>query len=303
MKHTKADVIFEVVGGLGNQLFGLSAAAYFQEMHKKQSRISLREVDKGITAHGVSISNLELPFVMIEMSSRKRILTTLTRRVIFKIDRMLRSGNFFSEKILRVYRSDVTGYDEFLETNLSVRRIQGYFQSYTYAQSLKCRPEITPFNLRHESAWLSGMKLKAFANKPIILHIRRGDYRNQMNNFGMLSLKYYDNAVSLLRKSFPTNPIWIFTDELIPTQIEFSNCEWGNLQWISPPDTVSAEESFVLMQYGVAHIISNSTFSWWAAYASNTSSVVVAPEPWMKKIKEPETLIPPNWIRLESVWA
>ena len=302
MSNRHSKMIFEVVGGLGNQLFGVSAGAYFQDAHQKAVSISLREVDQGITAHGVSVSRLKLPFQMIEQSSGKTLFSVWTRRLIFKLDRTLGNRSYFSRKLLHLYRSNVTGYDEFLDKSISQHRIQGYFQSYVYAQALKNRSETTPFNLKEESNWLTEMKRRALAEDPIVLHVRRGDYRNQLHDFGMLSPLYYENALIFLRRSLPHNPIWIFTDELASTQKEFENLDWKNVEWISPPAGVIAEESFVLMQYGIAHVISNSTFSWWAAYASNTSSIVLAPKPWMRNLEEPKTLIPPGWTRVKSDW-
>lgn len=300
-RHSK--VIFEVIGGLGNQLFGVSAGAYFEEVHQKEVSISMREVDQGITVHGVCVSRLKLPFITIEELYSKSLFSVWTRRLIFKLDRTFGDRSYFSRKLLHLYRSNVTGYDELLEKNFSQNRIQGYFQSHIYASALKSRSGITPFNLKQESNWLTEMKRRANAEQPIVLHVRRGDYRNQVHDFGMLSPLYYQNAVKFLRCYLPSNPIWIFTDELALAQKEFEILKWKNVEWISPPVGVIAEESFVLMQYGIAHVISNSTFSWWAAYASNTTRMVLAPKTWMRNIEEPKSLIPPEWVRVESEWV
>jgi hypothetical protein len=53
------------------------------------------------------------------------------------------------------------------------------------------------------------------------------------------------------------------------------------------------------LTYGESLIISNSTFGWWGAFLSG-AKVVMVPDPWFRKIKEPNTLIPQNWIRINQ---
>jgi hypothetical protein len=62
---------------------------------------------------------------------------------------------------------------------------------------------------------------------------------------------------------------------------------------------------FNLMQTCDVHIISNSTFSWWAAYLAD-SSTVVAPDTWFgPELSHLDTgvLIPASWVRLPSRWV
>jgi hypothetical protein len=56
------------------------------------------------------------------------------------------------------------------------------------------------------------------------------------------------------------------------------------------------------MQFGGAHIIANSTFSWWGAYLSRSTKIVIAPGSWFKDLEEPLDLIPPEWKRIKNDW-
>ncbi len=304
MKVRKPKMIFEVVGGVGNQLFGLAAAVYLEELVGRPFEISMREVDKGITNHGVSIMNFKLPFSFIEYDHENRAISRNMRRVFFGFNRKFKLNNYWSRRILGVYRSDVQGLDPILDQTPDISRFQGYFQSEIYAAALRRRLNSQPIELRTQSQWLLDMKAKALVQNPIIMHVRRGDYRNQVKNFGVLGPSYYERSVSVIRRFLPENPIWIFSDEIDNAREELTNLKLESKEctWISPPSDSPPEESFTLMQYGAGHIISNSTFSWWGAYLSHTTSMIIAPRPWMRSIPEPPTLIPQNWFRVDSDW-
>jgi hypothetical protein len=56
------------------------------------------------------------------------------------------------------------------------------------------------------------------------------------------------------------------------------------------------------MQFGSANVISNSTFSWWPAFLSQTSVATVCPSDWFLNMEQPLELIPNNWIKIDSDW-
>jgi hypothetical protein len=62
------------------------------------------------------------------------------------------------------------------------------------------------------------------------------------------------------------------------------------------------EEDLMLMSQSDALIMSNSSFSWWAAQLGNRSKIVVCPTKWFRDIMDPEGLIPPEWNQWESQW-
>jgi hypothetical protein len=62
-------------------------------------------------------------------------------------------------------------------------------------------------------------------------------------------------------------------------------------------------ESLALMSKFKNIVISNSTFSWWAASLGRVDKNIVCPKPWYRSMKSPEDLIPNDWIKIESSWV
>jgi hypothetical protein len=182
------------------------------------------------------------------------------------------------------------------------RRYRGYFQSYVYAQSLK---DILPeglLSMKYPSPWLDTKIKQAKDLLPIMMHVRRGDYLKVQEEFGVLHTDYYREALRLLRLKGNTQPVWIFSDskELIDSDF-IADADYP-VEVIFPDSDKPANETMVLMQYGSANIISNSTFSWWPAYLSPYSANVICPTQWFLNMETPHLLIPDQWEKVSSVW-
>lgn len=140
---------------------------------------------------------------------------------------------------------------------------------------------------------------------PISLHIRRGDYVNNVTaniHHGILPLSYYENAIKKV-----TDIISVRTPHLQPTFFIFTDDpDWAKKNLKLPTETtyVSGQgapdyEELVLMSICQHHIIANSSFSWWGAWLGEKSgSVIIAPHQWTRKITYPSSPVPERWIRI-----
>lgn len=142
-------------------------------------------------------------------------------------------------------------------------------------------------------------QLKENDRRVLVVHVRRTDYRENPK-IGMLTTEYFKRAFIFASERCIWDEIWLFSDapeeaiEMIPKEfvdrvmVKFNEKE-------TPPETLA------LMSKGDAYILSNSSFSWWAAcLAENEHKLVIAPLPWFKHMPEPKGLIPSNWIRVSS---
>jgi hypothetical protein len=98
-----------------------------------------------------------------------------------------------------------------------------------------------------------------------------------------------------------SRPLWIFSDDIENVKTEFKFIKSMNVHFVKAPDNSDPAESLILMSLASSIIISNSTFSWWAATLSSGAKIV-APSKWFKDMDDPEDLIPDHWIRIDSQW-
>lgn len=164
--------------------------------------------------------------------------------------------------------------------------IEGYFQSYKYFEDYdeEIRREFTFKDEILEKC----TKIIANYSNTVAIHIRRGD---QVAHPGMwnVTLEYIQEALNQ------------FTDDEYTFLVFSDDINW--CKQVFPEGVIFMEgngqyEDMCLMTLCNHNIISNSTFSWWAAYLNcNINKKIVAPKNWFtdKSIKTSD-LYPPNWI-------
>jgi hypothetical protein len=109
-------------------------------------------------------------------------------------------------------------------------------------------------------------------------------------------------AIGIAQARLGERPIWIFSDDKA-VAIEFAKTMPANqVLVIEAPSGVSEAEELVLMGSGVANIIANSSFSWWAASLSKSSKLVLAPTPWFHGAPSPDSILAKDWIPLSASW-
>ena len=163
--------------------------------------------------------------------------------------------------------------------------IDGYFQSYKYFED--CRDVIyKEFAFKDEISSKCKLEISKYTN-PVAIHIRRGD---QVAHPGMwnVSLEYIQAALEQ------------FADEEYTFLIFSDDIEW--CKQVFPEGVVFIEgndqyEDLCLMSLCNHNVISNSSYSWWAAYLNqNKNKKVVAPSNWFIPAKPLTDLYPSNWI-------
>jgi hypothetical protein len=309
------------MGGLGNQLIQL--AACFSLADPKEMKIN---VDKYSGATGI-ITEKDSPDSLkyswgekVSIVAKPSLAILYLRRIL--LSRLLRASlNKRHDSFFRIYReslriilslilsprnflrfrliaSNNLGYFPMLnEHKQSI--LLGYYQSFKYFEAENVKSLF--FNLLLEDHVISGWKEIALLEKPLIIHIRRGDYRKE-ESFGLLSEKYYENAFNYLFNLGEFKSIWVFSDEIDYAKTLISE------EWKLPTRYFSSEkynpvETLEIMRNGTNFIIANSSFSYWAATLSKAKGEhIVCPEPWFKSLEEPADLINPKWHRIKAYW-
>lgn len=303
---SKNAITVEIVGGLGNQLFIFIAGLYLSRKLGTPMRAYLRPRRKGESAHTSSIQSLTLGLGVESNITWMQKVSMMWRFNLRRLALVLRLPTKYVEALSRIHIADSIGTDTNLLDSKPGYFVSGYFQSHEYFYSLKNNNLLPEFSLANPSEWFLKELESVEIEKPIVVHIRRGDYLLERNSFlGALSSSYYQRAIETARRRLGidgvTRPIWIFSDDPKSAKEELGIAKGQNLRVIYPPDNSDPAESMILMSRASAIVISNSTFSWWAAALSG-AQVIVAPSKWFRNREDPKGLIPQEWEKVESKW-
>jgi hypothetical protein len=172
--------------------------------------------------------------------------------------------------------------------------IHGYRQAYRYFQD--CEQEVRTL-LKPNPLILERVR-KELPDKFIAVHIRKGDYVKWMHRIPLLreykqcQIAYYKHAIDYLKSLHPGLPVIICTDS--PDYVQPYLKELGASLAPTITDISPKLSDFCTLYLAQAVVISNSTYSWMAAYLSNVNrdkhstecstaesvSKVVCPSPW-----------------------
>lgn len=281
-------VRFRLQGGLGNQLFIFHAAVAHSIIHGNEVEFETSTLRTARSKRDYLLDDFVLP----------------TQYAVFRT-KMPRSRKVMSKLLPRLHNRKK--YFEFAETGFSEsflpnthENISGYFQSWRYVEMVYRHFPEKSLKVLEPSEWAWQHAREAKLQKPIACHIRRGDYVGLSSVFGMLDYQYYLTAINVLRDLGAKGPVWIFSDS--PDQIDDGFIQEVSGLLVREPQNCKPSDVFHVMQSCDSFVISNSTFSWWAAYVAK-STHVVAPNPWFRSMQEPKDLIPPSWHTLQSEWS
>lgn len=286
----------EIAGGLGNQLFMFYGGLFFSKYLGRELEFSTSDLAKIKNTHpGLNLCELGL---LGEKKTYSALLSWV-QKVVWKIKKNCQIG-FLCEKLFPAFQClQEIGFAEPHTVLTETRFLKGYFQTWRYFDLLPEKPILNYDSIPYPSAWFKEMMIEIERKKPAVVHVRRGDYGLKENkSIGLLSAKYYDQAVSHLDQS---KQIWIFSDspDLVKSELNYKG---KDIVFIRPPNDSDPVESLLLMSMAPEIVISNSTFSWWAAFLSGGNSRVFAPTKWYKSQLDPVDLIPGGWMRIESKW-
>jgi hypothetical protein len=174
----------------------------------------------------------------------------------------------------------------------------GYFQSWIYAETLINSCNNNKLELKIMTRNFLDSKTLIPKTKWRLVHVRLGDYLTN-GDFGLLSPMYFIKQIEL-QNSNRRMPTLVFTNDKYKLEEINSNLSKHASEL---DENLSSAELLILCSFASNFIISNSTFSWWAAFISCHGGIdVIAPEPWFRYANSPLELIPPHWARSMSVY-
>ncbi len=280
-------------GGLGNQLFQYFFGVEVAKTLKKDFQFKIDERNFGQNSVSSLFMNNKFVSEPIVPNSYWELYRRINKFTKIKILPLLRYSNYYS--------SDVVGYDPKVYLPHGNTFYSGYFQTYKYVENAQQITAVSQLNSYIGSPEYQKVRNVIEKEKPIIVHIRRGDYRRYSNSIGLLSGDYYSKAIKLAMELVGDRKIYCMSDEDEFSIKLLENLGFSNVSAIRLSADLDAHETMLLGTTASVNVISNSTFAWWSGYL-NQKSIKIAPTKWFKSIKDPEDLIPKHWYRIESSW-
>ncbi len=187
-------------------------------------------------------------------------------------------------------------------------KIHGYFQSAQYFNHR--RTEILQLLTDYKQDILLSLQLKLnlLPGKKISLHVRRGDYIKLQHTHHVLSIKYYQTAVKIMKDNLGSEYkdyiYLVFSDDITWCKKQNFLKNLPDVHFIEDSDAITKGPVEVFQLYLMSmcehNIIANSSFSWWGSYLNlNPNKIVVCPKTWFAKGGPPDwsTIYCKNWIR------
>ena len=253
-----------MVGGLGNQLF--QTAAFLKYRRNKEKVIISFLGDIHIPKRLNCLNSIfEIPnWLYFDNSKKLNLLTKFFARSS--------AGLRFGSYLPLVGINDRNFYYE--KSNFLNQRIlflDGYFNQYWTYSKLNTLFKI----FRLKPIILKEQQLK-LCNQNVIIHIRGGDFIS-IKKLNICKVDYYKNSIKYALSKGLKNFIVISEDQTYSKEIikELKKC-FANLQ-ISLLKSTSIENDFNIIRSSKLAILSNSTFSWWASFLSNTKKEFLVP--------------------------
>ena len=201
--------------------------------------------------------------------------------------RYVREKSFFYDKSVFSIRGDIC--------------LEGYWQSPKYFQFIESEL-LKEFSLKKKISHYRRMISNKILNEnSVSIHIRRGDYVSdpKTNSYhGTCSLEWYKNSMKFIERSISNPNYFIFSDDLDWAKQNISSNH--SINYVENQNDGKDFEDLYIMSLCKHNIISNSSFSWWAAWMNkNPSKIIVHPKKWFN-VPHVDTrdLIPDNWIEM-----
>ena len=266
-----------MVGGLGNQLFQTAALLKYRRHQEKVIISFLGDIHIPKRVNCLK-SIFEIPDWLYFDNSRKLNLLT---KLFARSSAGLRFGSYlplvgindrnFNHKKTYFFSRKLLFFD-------------GYFNQVHDYEQLQSSFSI----LKLKKISLNKDQLK-ICNQNVVIHIRGGDFLS-INNLNICKLAYYKNSIKYFLSKGSKNFMVICEDQIYGKELikELKNY-FTDLQ-ISIVKSDSIKNDFNLIRSSKLSILSNSTFSWWASFLSNSKKEFLVPSNF--SIKEKRIILP-----------
>lgn len=262
-------------GGLGNQLFQYAAGLALSTKTSAELIIDTcllpsnpREKD-GVFHRPEEISSFHHEGTIVR-SPKPSFTSTQTFARLLQLERM--TGDALGAPALRILRS-VSSESRDLRDYFSNLRLPARINSYCshpdFFQPIGDELRQQIYSLSNPSAFYLDHVHRLESEQPTGIHLRLGDYQNFRNLYGDLTADYFERALNFATPKNDRRNLWVFSDEPEKAK-EILGRRFKDAYFVLDQTSSRPVESLILLSKLRFKVLSNSTFSWWAAYLGHS---------------------------------
>jgi hypothetical protein len=292
------------MGGLGNQMFQYAFGVQLaRSSGRRVSYDTLNGFKHDIFCRSLALGNME---TKISQASESEIPIGMGWRSPWhRIAKIMWSMAPTSCQRVTYERNQFQDDSEVLFSKESPQYYYGYWQNEHYSRSIRetLLRDFTPRNSL--SAAVVELIEEIRATRSVCIHVRRycdltrsGKLiTSARRHHGVCSVEYYALAIKHIGVTQDT-VYYVSSDDIgwVKRNLVFPSV----VRYIGQTAKITDFEAFHVMTSCDHYIISNSSFSWWAAWMGrNPDKVVIAPKNWVRESPRADLpLCPKEWMRI-----
>lgn len=288
-------ITVEIVGGLGNQMFASAAGVLAARHLERPLRFDVSFFDRVGPDRNYELGAFPaldaVELCRDAFSGTPRYVHAALRRLHIPQPTLFREHGF---------NPAGPGYDPRWPPSGRVKRMKGYFQSWRYFEGHF--DEVRELFVPRVASSLLDAIVGTVGERFVGVHVRLGDYMltDVQRSFGLCSPQFYLRGIQMIQAHLGEQlPVVVFTDspEHLPAELT------QKVHFVAGVSSLrSAADDLSAMRASAGFVMSNSSYSWWAAFLGDSSArPVVAPRPWFRNAGfREEDLVLPGWLRTDA---
>jgi len=298
-------IIVKLMGGLGNQMFQIAFAKKLAIENNEEividssvySKYKIRNFSLNNLIISDSINSIEeIDLTQIELKYLR--LTQKIYHIVQKIVKVLGLRSYLGEMIYKslsrkgLYYNFTPYYYNHAKNSKKLKCLYGYFQSERYFSDIKQQvSELLRVNKKpnvEEKIVLNELN----SCNAVGVSIRIGDDYIKSSSWNVCTEEYYYKGMEYIYNKQPDVEFFIFSDDTqkVKNQYKFNY----------PVKYIEGFKDYesLRMLYTCKHfVISNSSFSWWGAFLSNSEhKIIIAPERWNNNFEKKPDIYTDNML-------
>ena len=297
--------IVNISGGLGNQMWQYAFAMALKNKHPKEKvYIDIQHYHtfffkkiRGVNLHnGYEITKVfaEAKLPVAGFWQLVKLSYWIPNYVLSRIVRKY----FPIRKTEYVATYDMNySYEKEAFENMGDCYYEGYWQCVKYISDIKSIIQST-YSHGKPNEYNECMIHKIVNTNSVGIHVRRGDYLNEPEFYGICGLNYYEKAISNLLNDGKLHTFYIFSNDMNWCRDNLAPLLEGHeIVYVTNNKGKDSCWDMFLMTYCKDLIIANSSFSWWGAFLNKNVNRVYAPYPWLNRKCETD-VYEKSWIKV-----